>query len=124
VHGHVWAKVLNAHCYLVEPVDKGPQGFSLLLANTNQGNGGQVVRLAYGTLRLELGHQRHEVVDRVGRKLCEPAKSSSLQRRGKHSSQDCIVRGIQAHVRSVGIHVLIWIGRVIIVIPVEAFPLI
>jgi len=44
VHGHIWAEVLNAHCYLAEPANKGPQGLSLLLADANQGNEGQVVR--------------------------------------------------------------------------------
>jgi len=41
VHGHVQTKVSDAHCNLPEPVDEGPQGLSLLLADANQGNGRQ-----------------------------------------------------------------------------------
>jgi len=91
MHGHIWAEVLNAHCYLAESIERGPQGLSLLLADANQGNGGQVVRSACGKLRLKLGHQCREDVDRVGRELCEPVESSSLQQRQKHSAQDRIV---------------------------------
>jgi len=50
VHGHVRAKVLNAHHYLDESFNKVSQRLSLLLADTNQGNGGQVVQSALGKL--------------------------------------------------------------------------
>ena len=61
------------------PNDKGSQRLSLLLADTNQGNGGQVVRSTSGKQCLKLGHQRHKDVNRVGRELCELGKSSSFQ---------------------------------------------
>jgi len=41
------------------------------LADTNQGNGGQMVQVACGKLRLKLRHQRCEAIDEKGRELRE-----------------------------------------------------
>jgi len=78
VHGHVHAEVPNAHRYLVKSIDEGSQRLPLLLEDTNQGNGGQMVRTACDEMCLELGHQRREAIDGVGRELREPGESSSL----------------------------------------------
>jgi len=82
VHGHVRTEVSNAHRYLVE---KGSQRLPLLLADTDQGNGGQMERATCGDMRLKLVHQCREVVDGVGKELREPAENSSLQP-GQHST--------------------------------------
>jgi len=66
LHGHVRAKVSDAHCHLLVPINEGPQGLSLLLEDVNQGDGGSVVRSASGKLHLKIGHQRRKSVDEVG----------------------------------------------------------
>jgi len=91
MHDNVRTKVLDAHCRFAKPVYEGSQRFSLLLANANQGDGGQVVRPACSKLGLELRHKCDEAINGVGWKFGEPAEGSSLQGCGKHSAHHCIV---------------------------------
>ena len=39
MHDNVWAQILDVHCHLAEPINKGYQGLSLLLADAHQGDG-------------------------------------------------------------------------------------
>jgi len=48
MHGNVRAQLLDAHCHIAEPVNKGSQGLSRLLADAHQGDGCQVARPAGG----------------------------------------------------------------------------
>jgi len=81
-----------------------------------------VVRLASGELCPELGHQRFKAVGGVWWKPHKLAQGSSLQRGGEHSAHDCVVRGVQAHMDGVHVHVFIWIGRTVVTVHVQAFP--
>jgi len=83
-----------------------------------------MVRTACGELCLKFGHQHREAIDGEVRELCEPAESSSLQGRGEYSAHERIVSGVQAHVRGVRISVLVWVGRPIVVVSVEALSLV
>jgi len=92
------------------------------LANVDQGDGSQVVWSTSSELCPKLGNQHLKIVDGVWRKPREPAQGFSLQRGGKHSAQDRAVRGVQAHVHGVHIHVLVGVGRPIVTVHVQAFP--
>jgi len=88
-------------------------GTPLLLADTNQGDEGQVVWLAGGELFLKLGYQRCATIDIVGREFRGPTQSSSLHRCGEYLTQDYVVRGIKAHVCGIHVHMLVQIGHAI-----------
>jgi len=75
VPGHIWAQILNAHGNLPEPVNELPQGPPILLANVDQGNGGQVMRSAGGELCIKLGHQFLKTVNGVMRELRKPVQN-------------------------------------------------
>jgi len=69
MHGNVWAQILDAHCHLTEPINKGSQGLSLLLADAHQGDGCQVVRSAGGELGLKLRHECGKAANGLGESL-------------------------------------------------------
>jgi len=110
MHGNVRTQVPDAHCHFAEPINKGSQRLSLLLADAYQGDGGQVVWPTSGELGLQLRHEGGKAVNGVGWELGEPAKGCSLQPSGKNSTQHCIVRGVETHMGGVGVHMLIGIG--------------
>jgi len=66
MHDNVRAEVPDAHCHFVEPISKGSQRFSLLLADAYQGDGGQVMWSASGKLSLELCHECGKAINGVG----------------------------------------------------------
>ena len=110
MHGNVRAMVPDAHCQFAEPINKGSQRLSLLLADAYQGDGGQVMRPVGGKLSFELHHECGEAINGVGWELGKPAKGCSLQRCRKHLAQHCIVRGVETHMGGVGIHMLVRVG--------------
>ena len=79
VHGHIQDQVPNVQGYLSEPINELPQGLSLLMANVDQGNRGQVMWSTGSELCLELGHQGFKAVDGVWRELRKPTQSSFFQ---------------------------------------------
>jgi len=66
MHGNVRAQISDAHCHLAEPINKGSQRLSLLLADAYQGDGGQMVWPAGRELGLKLCHKCGKAVDGVG----------------------------------------------------------
>jgi len=66
VHGHARAQILDAHCHFVEPIHKGYQRLSLLLADAYQSDGGQMVRPAGRELSFKLCDERGEAIDGIG----------------------------------------------------------
>jgi len=66
VHGHVRAKVSDAHGLLVESVNKGSEGLSLLLADAYQGDRCQVMWPAGSKLSLKLYHECVEAINGIG----------------------------------------------------------
>ena len=102
------ATFLDVQAYLIKLVHERPQRFTLVLANIDQGNGSSVMGSAGSELCFKLGHQR--------------LKANSFQRGWEHSSQDCVVRGVQAHVHGVHVHVFVRVGRAVILVPVKVFP--
>jgi len=66
MHGNVRAQILDVHCHLAEPINKGSQRLSLLLADAYQGDGGQVVRPTGCELGLKLCHECGKAVNGVG----------------------------------------------------------
>jgi len=79
VHGNVRTEVLDAHFHFAKPIHKGSQRLSLLLADTYQGDGGQVMRSAGGKLSLELRHECGKAINGIGWELGKPVKDRSLQ---------------------------------------------
>jgi len=66
MHGNVRAEVSDAHCHFADPINKGSQRLSLLLADAYQGDGDQVMRPAGDELSLELCHECGKAVNGVG----------------------------------------------------------
>jgi len=75
VHRHIRTEIADAYGDLSEPVNELSQRFSLLLADADQSDGRQEMGSTGSELDVELGHQRLETVNGVGRELREQAQS-------------------------------------------------
>jgi len=123
VHGNVRDQIPDAHCDLTEPIHKGPQRLSILLADAYQGDGGQMVRPAGRELSFKLSDERGKAIDGVGWEFGEPTEGCTLQGSGEHSAQYGLVRDVETHMDGVGLHMLVWVGRPVIPVSVETLPL-